>query len=132
MMEDSEIVPKRVGGVTYACKVFEHMFLVTCASVKRHRITPFGTISTIFHHQYRNLEKAVEDLSQLLEEPIEADTVKDLRMRMMIAVRFDRITKRSTDTDSLQVYVQKTARDPVERHRNSTGEGKWEWVAHCA
>ena len=33
--------------------------------------------------RYRNLEKAVEDLSQLLEEPIEADTVKDLRKRMM-------------------------------------------------
>lgn len=37
----------------------------------------------IFHCRYRNLEKAVEDLSQLLEEPIEADTVKDLRKRMM-------------------------------------------------
>ena len=34
-------------------------------------------------HRYRNLEQAVEDLSQLLEEPIEADTVKGLRKRMM-------------------------------------------------
>jgi hypothetical protein len=40
-------------------------------------------LTRIFHCQYRNLEKAVEDLSQLLEEPIEADTVKDLRKRMM-------------------------------------------------
>jgi len=43
----------------------------------------------------RNLEKAVEDLSQLLEEPIEADTVKDLRKRMMDKTvrRSDPITK---------------------------------------
>jgi hypothetical protein len=39
--------------------------------------------TTNFDHGDRNLEKAVEDLSQLLEEPIEADTVKDLRKRMM-------------------------------------------------
>ena len=30
-----------------------------------------------------NLETAVEDLSQMLEEEIEADTVKSLRQRMM-------------------------------------------------
>jgi len=43
----------------------------------------------------RNLEKAVENLSQLLEEPIEADTVKDLRKRMMDKTvrRSDPITK---------------------------------------
>jgi len=42
-----------------------------------------GDLTKIFRFRYRNLEKAVEDLSQLLEEPIEADTVKDLRKRMM-------------------------------------------------
>ena len=31
----------------------------------------------------RDLEKAVEDLSQLLEEPVEKDTIKSLRQRMM-------------------------------------------------
>jgi hypothetical protein len=42
----------------------------------------------------RNLEKAVEDLSQLLEEPIEADTVKDLRKRIMDkTVRFNHAAK---------------------------------------
>ncbi len=30
-----------------------------------------------------DLEKAVEDLSQLLEEPVEAESVKSLRQRMM-------------------------------------------------
>ena len=46
--------------------------------------TSSGTTSTgFFNFRHRNLEKAVEDLSQLLEEPIEADTVKDLRKRMM-------------------------------------------------
>lgn len=34
-------------------------------------------------HRCRNLETAVEDLSQMLEEDIEADTVKGLRQRMM-------------------------------------------------
>ena len=52
-----------------------------------HEITKF------FDRRGRNLEKAVEDLSQLLEEPIEADTVKDLRKRMMDkTVRLGRIT----------------------------------------
>ena len=37
----------------------------------------------IFHCQYRNLEEAVEGLSQQLEKPIEADTVRDLKKRMM-------------------------------------------------
>ncbi len=31
----------------------------------------------------RDLEKAVEDLSQLLDEPVDADSVKSLRQRMM-------------------------------------------------
>lgn len=55
-------------------------------------LTPSNTISPGFNHRCRNLEKAVEDLSQLLEEPIEADTVKDLRKRMMDkTVRFRHI-----------------------------------------
>lgn len=49
----------------------------------------------------RNLEKAVEDLSQLLEEPIEADTVKDLRKRMMDkTVRVDYGKSSGADTNS--------------------------------
>ena len=32
---------------------------------------------------YRDLEKAVENLSQLLDEPVDADSVKSLRQRMM-------------------------------------------------
>ena len=35
------------------------------------------------HALCSNLETAVEDLSQMLEEEIEADTVKSLRQRMM-------------------------------------------------
>ena len=45
----------------------------------------------------RNLEKAVEDLSQLLEEPIEANTVKDLRKRMM-----DKTVRRSNPITKLR------------------------------
>lgn len=33
--------------------------------------------------KYRDLEKAVEDLSQLLEEEIKEETVSSLRQRMM-------------------------------------------------
>jgi ariadne-1 len=38
--------------------------------------------SDFFFGIFSNLEQAVEDLSQMLEEPIEEDTVKSLRQRM--------------------------------------------------
>lgn len=34
-------------------------------------------------HVHSDLEKAVEQLSQMLQEPVEAETVKDLRQRMI-------------------------------------------------
>jgi ariadne-1 len=34
------------------------------------------------HSSYRDLEKAVEDLSELLESPIEPETIPDLRANM--------------------------------------------------
>lgn len=33
-------------------------------------------------HHYRDLEKAVEDLSELLEQPIDADTISSLRQKV--------------------------------------------------
>ena len=47
-----------------------------------------------FYLAQGNQKQIFEDLSQLLEEPIEAETVKDLRKRMMDkTVRSDCITK---------------------------------------
>jgi len=73
-------------------------------------------LTGIPHHRYRNLEKAVEDLSQLLEEPIEADTVKDLRKRMMDKTvrRFDHIIKRWNRHSLITGLRAETPRDPVE------------------
>jgi len=72
-----------------------------------------GNQKQIFEDLQANLEKAVEDLSQLLEEPIEADTVKDLRKRMM----------------DKTVYVQKRHEVLLNDTAAQLAEGKWEWVA---
>ena len=87
-------------------------------------------LTRVFHYRYRNLEKAVEDLSQLLEEPIEAETVKDLRKRMMdkTVSRFNRITKPWTNHDLSQVYVQKRHEILLNDTAAQLAEGKWEWV----
>jgi len=71
-----------------------------------------GNQKQIFEDLQANLEKAVEDLSQLLEEPIEADTVKDLRKRMM----------------DKTVYVQKRHEILLNDTAAQLAEGKWEWV----
>ena len=87
---------------------------------------PFSVISTRFsNHQHRNLEKAVEDLSQLLEEPIEADTVKDLRKRMMDkTVRFRCITEIIRRCHPFAGLRAEATRDSAERHRSPAGRGE--------
>jgi len=71
-----------------------------------------GNQKQIFEDLQANLEKAVEDLSQLLEEPIETETVKDLRKRMM----------------DKTVYVQKRHEILLHDTAAQLAEGKWEWV----
>ncbi|OCH90674.1 hypothetical protein OBBRIDRAFT_776647 [Obba rivulosa] len=71
-----------------------------------------GNQKHIFEDIQADLEKAVEELSQLLEEPVEEDTVKILRQRMM----------------DKTVYVR--ARHEVVLHDTADGlaEGRWEWT----
>ncbi|EMD34340.1 hypothetical protein CERSUDRAFT_117213 [Gelatoporia subvermispora B] len=71
-----------------------------------------GNQKHIFEDIQADLEKAVEELSQLLEEPVEEDTVKALRQRMM----------------DKTVYVRQ--RHEVVLHDTADGlaEGRWEWT----
>ncbi|KDQ59690.1 hypothetical protein JAAARDRAFT_68289 [Jaapia argillacea MUCL 33604] len=71
-----------------------------------------GNKKQMFEDIQADLEKAVEELSQMLEEPIEAETVKSLRQRMI----------------DKTVYVQK--RHEILRQDTANGllEGTWEWT----
>ncbi|KZT24051.1 hypothetical protein NEOLEDRAFT_1135582 [Neolentinus lepideus HHB14362 ss-1] len=71
-----------------------------------------GNKKEMFEDLQANLEKAVEDLSQMLEEPIEADTVQSLRQKMI----------------DKTVYVQK--RHELLRQDTAAGlsEGRWQWT----
>lgn len=70
-----------------------------------------GNDKEIFEAIQADLEKAVEDLSQLLEEPVEAESVKSLRQRMMDKTVYVR--------GRHEIVLQDTA-DRLEQDR-------WEW-----
>ncbi|KAL6308690.1 hypothetical protein BKA93DRAFT_866941 [Sparassis latifolia] len=70
-----------------------------------------GNKKQIFEDLQADLEKAVEDLSQMLEEPVEADTVKSLRQRML----------------DKTVYVQKRHEILMRDSAEGLTEGRWEW-----
>jgi len=59
----------------------------------------------------RDLERAVEDLSELLESPIEPDTIPTLRQS---------VTNKT-------VYVQKRNEIVLEDTANGFLEGRWKW-----
>ena len=59
----------------------------------------------------RDLEKAVEDLSELLESPIEAENIPTLRQQ---------VTNKT-------VYVQKRNEIVLEDTANGFLEGRWSW-----
>ncbi|CAL1703315.1 unnamed protein product [Somion occarium] len=71
-----------------------------------------GNHKEIFEDLQANLEAAVEELSQMLEEEIEEDTVKSLRQRMM----------------DKTIYVH--LRHDILLRDTAAGllEGRWEWV----
>lgn len=71
-----------------------------------------GNQKHIFEDLQADLEKAVEALSQMLEEPIEDETVKGLRQRMM----------------DKTVYVK--GRHEILLSDTAAGllEGRWEWI----
>ncbi|KAF5376267.1 hypothetical protein D9615_008552 [Tricholomella constricta] len=72
-----------------------------------------GNEKELFEDNQRDLEKAVEDLSELLESPIEAENIPTLRQKV---------------TDKT-VYVQK--RNEIMLEDTATGflEGRWKWNA---
>ncbi|TFY60247.1 hypothetical protein EVJ58_g5278 [Rhodofomes roseus] len=71
-----------------------------------------GNQKQIFEDIQADLEKAVEDLSQLLEEPVEKDTIKGLRQRMM------------DKTVYVRVRHEMLLRDTAE----GLAEGRWEFT----
>ncbi|KAI0628773.1 hypothetical protein C8Q77DRAFT_1145356 [Trametes polyzona] len=70
-----------------------------------------GNQKQIFEDVQADLEKAVEDLSQLLEEPVEAESVKSLRQRMM----------------DKTVYVRSRHEIVLRDTAEGLAEGRWEW-----
>ncbi|KAF7980381.1 hypothetical protein HWV62_38851 [Athelia sp. TMB] len=65
----------------------------------------------LFEDNQRDLERAVEDLSELLEQPIEADGIALLRQKV---------------TDKT-VYVQKRNEIVLEDTANGFQDGRWKW-----
>jgi len=65
----------------------------------------------LFEDNQRDLEKAVEDLSELMESPIEPESIPTLRQKI---------------TDKT-VYVQKRNEIMLEDTANGFREGRWEW-----
>ncbi|KIL55610.1 hypothetical protein M378DRAFT_173495 [Amanita muscaria Koide BX008] len=65
----------------------------------------------LFEDNQRDLEKAVEDLSELLETPVEPENITSLRQRV---------------TDKT-VYVQKRNEIVLEDSANGFQEGRWRW-----
>ncbi|KAK0194863.1 hypothetical protein F5146DRAFT_950078 [Armillaria mellea] len=72
-----------------------------------------GNEKELFEDNQRDLEQAVEDLAELLEQPIEAETIPTLRQKV---------------TDKT-VYVQKRNEIVLEDTANGFLEGRWKWNA---
>ncbi|KAF9027606.1 hypothetical protein BDZ89DRAFT_987178 [Hymenopellis radicata] len=70
-----------------------------------------GNQKELFEDNQRDLESAVEDLSELLEQPIEAETIPQLRQKV---------------TDKT-VYVSKRNEIVLEDTANGFLEGRWKW-----
>jgi len=70
-----------------------------------------GNEKELFEDNQRDLEKAVEDLSELLESPIEASSIAGLRQKM---------------TDKT-VYVQKRNEIVLDDTARGFLDGRWKW-----
>jgi len=70
-----------------------------------------GNEKELYEDNQRDLERAVEDLSELLEQPIEADGIALLRQKV---------------TDKT-VYVQKRNEIVLEDTANGFVDGRWKW-----
>jgi ariadne-1 len=82
-----------------------------------------------FFSARRDLEKAVEDLSEMLESPIEAETIPSLRQKVTDkTVRVVLAPPSSLQTICmLQVYVQKRNEIVLEDTANGFLDGRWKW-----
>lgn len=78
---------------------------------------------------YRDLEKAVEDLSELLESPIEAEGIPTLRQQVTNkTVRWRlHLSLSAMILICVQVYVQKRNEIVLEDTANGFVEGRWKW-----
>ena len=78
----------------------------------------------------RDLEKAVEDLSELMESPIEPETIPTLRQKitdktvcpLLLRLSFFVFLMHPT-----KVYVQKRNEIMLEDTANGFRDGRWEW-----
>ncbi|KIY68447.1 hypothetical protein CYLTODRAFT_489736 [Cylindrobasidium torrendii FP15055 ss-10] len=73
-----------------------------------------GNHKELFEDNQRDLEHAVEELSELLEQPIESDTIPTLRQKV---------------TDKT-VYVSKRNEIVLDDTANGFLEGRWKWNVH--
>lgn len=76
-----------------------------------------------------DLEKAVEALSQMLQEDITPETVHSLRQRMIDkTVCFSLTTLRSNRLIILQTYVRKRREIVLEDSALGLQDGRWKWT----
>lgn len=82
-------------------------------------------------HCHRDLEKAVEDLSELLEQPIDTETIGVLRQRVTdktVSSSFGSVMPQfSAEPWRRQVYVQKRNEIVLEDSAAGYLEGRWKW-----
>ena len=78
---------------------------------------------------FSDLEKAVEGLSQLLDEPVDEESVKSLRQRMMdkTVCRLSLLLENTTYSYLTQVYVRGRHEIVLQDTAEGLYEGRWEW-----
>jgi ariadne-1 len=78
----------------------------------------------------RDLEKAVEDLSELMESPIEPETIPTLRQKITdktVCSLFPHLSLLHALMHPTKVYVQKRNEIMLEDTANGFRDGRWEW-----
>ncbi len=77
----------------------------------------------------RDLEKAVEDLTELLETPIEADDIPSLRQKMTDKTVKAHFLPRIYQSNALllQVYVQKRNEILLDDTSKGYQDDRWRW-----
>lgn len=92
----------------------------------RPRVDAIGVLIVVA----RDLEKAVEDLSELLETPIEPEAIPSLRQRVTDkTVRLSIVRLTRSANCRIQVYVQKRNEIVLEDTANGFLDGRWKWNA---